>query len=618
VPVDACEKPEGAPSCGERCEGGLGVAGVQKCLGDSADCGALVACVGLVAKPNVVHAWDAKGPYGTGMKDKVGDFSVQTTGGTFKLSEQWTGVDSFVVLLTARDQAGKVYGYPEKLWQSSVVDMLKEAPKATHFLFASYNDPELAKAMQPVVVAALAKLPKAEQAHWQARVHIVTDAVGQGDFGWLSQWAKAQGRFLLGIDPFQRQREFGIPYLFPVEPQVPVLKHTAIEAQGWAFERQREDGRYKGPETVVELANAKTSGGGFVVQAQFPDDKAMAGFDTLEVEMTHDCKDHLSQNCGEWDYLMYLRLCEKPAVAELPEVATPCQPHVPANDGQPEIKAATMACACDRQDGTTKPRSRTCNADGKGFGKCNCACDLEFGRWITSYSREGTWWTDLTPQLAHLKKGGIWPVEVALPGQGQKCDPQDKSKCWQTPYVATAKLHFSSRGKGMRPTLVFPIWSGGDWNAQYNDKHKPLEFTLPASAKKVTLAAFITGHGFGKDQANCAEFCNHSHHFRVNGGKEHVKSHPEAGNKLGCKAQIGDGTVPNQLGTWPLGRGGWCPGLDVKLWQADVTADVKLGQKNVFSYEGMLNGKPYVPVPQDAGSGFGARIDLTGWVVVWD
>ena len=50
----------------------------------------------------------------------------------------------------------------------------------------------------------------------------------------------------------------------------------------------------------------------------------------------------------------------------------------------------------------------------------------------------------------------------------------------------------------------------------------------------------FAGHGWGVDEDNCAEFCDHSHHFAVNGitGPELTKSHPTAGNDDGCKTQV--------------------------------------------------------------------------------
>ena len=51
------------------------------------------------------------------------------------------------------------------------------------------------------------------------------------------------------------------------------------------------------------------------------------------------------------------------------------------------------------------------------------------------------------------------------------------------------------------------------------------------------------------------------------------------GKNDGCIAEDARGMVPNQSGTWWLGRGGWCPGEQVEPWIVDVTADAKPGTR---------------------------------------
>ncbi|MCB9665716.1 MAG: hypothetical protein H6732_16525 [Alphaproteobacteria bacterium] len=67
-------------------------------------------------------------------------------------------------------------------------------------------------------------------------------------------------------------------------------------------------------------------------------------------------------------------------------------------------------------------------------------------------------------------------------------------------------------------------------------------------------------------------------------GHAHVGEHPEAEDELACVAQVQDGTVPNQPVT--------------------------------ITYEGRLAGQAYDPTPRD-GDGFGARIDLDSFLVIW-
>ena len=125
----------------------------------------------------------------------------------------------------------------------------------------------------------------------------------------------------------------------------------------------------------------------------------------------------------------------------------------------------------------------------------------------------------------------------------------------------------------------------------------------------------ITGHSFGHDADNCAEFCNHTHHFDIN-GREYVKDHPEAGTAAGCKQQVSVGVVPNQFGTWPYGRAGWCPGLEVTPWVVDVTEAVDLNGDNTVTYQALLNRREYVPRNPD--DQFAPSISMSSWLVFSD
>lgn len=47
---------------------------------------------------------------------------------------------------------------------------------------------------------------------------------------------------------------------------------------------------------------------------------------------------------------------------------------------------------------------------------------------------------------------------------------------------------------------------------------------------------------------------------------------------FGYQAKVLQGVVPNQFGTWPFGRAGWCPGQHVDWWDVDVTSWLKSGE----------------------------------------
>jgi len=68
--------------------------------------------------------------------------------------------------------------------------------------------------------------------------------------------------------------------------------------------------------------------------------------------------------------------------------------------------------------------------------------------------------------------------------------------------------------------------------------------------------------------------------------------------------------VPNQYGDWAVGRGGWCPGLEVAPDVIDLTDYAKPGALVTLSYKALYQGKP---LAQDSAS----RIMLRSWVVHW-
>ena len=229
------------------------------------------------------------------------------------------------------------------------------------------------------------------------------------------------------------------------------------------------------------------------------------------------------------------------------------------------------------------------------------SCPEEFGRWITAYGRGGRWITDMTPYMALIREGG--PRRLSF----------------YTPYTYDMKLtiRFAKRNKGIHPEAYMRLWGGGNFeDPNYNANHPPIQFEEKPWSRKTEVAALITGHGFGNQAENCAEFCNHQHRFTMNGAVSAMQEFPEAQTQYGCVDQIEIGTVPNQYGTWHYGRGGWCPGLDVPAWSADLSAGVIPGT-NTLTYEGLFNGAPYVPTYPGPSPGFGARIDMSSYLVFY-
>ncbi len=224
-------------------------------------------------------------------------------------------------------------------------------------------------------------------------------------------------------------------------------------------------------------------------------------------------------------------------------------------------------------------------------------CEHEIARWISPYHREGWWLTDISSMLPLMHSGG--PVRFRLlHHNGQPI---------------SVRLHFSNDGSSKRPIGIQKLWRGGVFNADYNQGREAIALKAPEGATSAQLAVLVTGHGFGKDTLNCAEFCNHTHYFGM-GTSTWGKRHPEAGSSDGCLIRVAEGVVPNQWGTWYYGRGGWCPGQDVGWWTVDVPM---VGE---MTYEGGVNDQAYVPVLNNnvAPNAFDSNIEMTSYIVYYE
>jgi len=266
-------------------------------------------------------------------------------------------------------------------------------------------------------------------------------------------------------------------------------------------------------------------------------------YNHLEATLYLACPDHLDSNCPEWDVAVYLKICET-------------------------------------EDTST--------------------CTQEFGRWITAYSREGKWRTDLTPWLAWLTPGSQKQFHFYT---GQQ-------------YVVTLDFHFSNVAEQSRAFETVPLFSGASFDADYNDNYEDIEVAMPSDAKRAEIVAWISGHGFGADTLNCAEFCDHQHYFTI-GDAVFEKKHPEADDPMGCANAVERGVVPNQFGTWIFGRGGWCPGEDVPLWRADITEAIGTQERFTIGYHALVEGEAYNPVYLGNEDAYYPVILMTSYVVFY-
>jgi len=477
---------------------------------------------------------------------KAADFTVQTTKGEWNFKEHWTGCETFLFIPEFSSQA---LGFDYDLFARDVERLFMNLPPNVHVCFLSYytNEEQILTSLDQVsdqIDDYVAQLSEEEQNHWYHHLHLVTEPATQ-IAGWLGE-ALTSPRWGIGIDRLQRIRYIGS-----------YADYTRYDGSaGWFapnISMAANEAKYYNFESDREetlAADGATIVAGFTGQVlSDPDWAGQRGYVdiTLPAAGTMATFDTLRLD-------LYLG-CDGDG-----EYGT-----CPAWDYLVELYL------CEAEDPDD--------------------CTVEIGRWITTYHREGRWVHDISPLLPLLADGGQRRFAFYT----------------QQPYEVELSLRFSNSGKAVKPFAAHYLFSGGTFGPDYNMSYAPIELDVPADTTKVEIASAITGHG-GASPGNCAEFCNTTHHFAVN-GHEYVREFPEAGSSQDCMDKVGQGTVPNQYGTWWYGRSGWCPGKEVPLAPTDVTEQIVVGDDNTFTYYGLYNGEPYPNT--------GASISLTSWVVFY-
>ncbi len=593
--------------------------------GDTAEPAATLCADGLPVRA-FVDAGESEALYAT-----AADFTVETTTGTWTLSEEWTGCGPILII---QDEPRQATGWPSHLWERDQDDLFAALPDNTTLLFVSTDSSSDDRAailadMQALVEEELAaSFSEAEQEAWKAQIHYITERASSIE-GWVGPVMIDPG-WGIGIDRLQRIRYIG-SYADPkryLQSQgwfEPNLGMAANEAVYYNFEASREAELEALDADVLPIFEGEYCAGNAYVDIDLPDAETMAGYDTLNIDLYMGCEGEGEYGyCPAWDYMAYLYVCDMPD-EENTHAEEACQPYVAevmgscAADGVVDDKAASCRAAEDCEDksgatwtcegyeesiaadtitgtctdplGGTAEATQTCLSDGSGYDDLACACDTEIGRWITTYHREGRWVYDNSAMLPYLARGGTRTFRFNTSG----------------PYELDMNLHLSSQGKEARPDEIEYLFAGGTLNPDYNSNHPPVTLDIPADAVKVELATVISQHG--ADGNNCGEFCDVSHHFTMNGDEENeiVRSFPEASTWYDCMEKVAVGTVPNQYGTWWYGRAGWCPGKDVETVVFDITDQLTLGVENEFAYKALYEGEEYT------GS---ATMRVHSWVVI--
>jgi hypothetical protein len=552
---------------------------------------------------------------GDGMLDTVADFTVPTMDGVWSFSENWSGLENHLFLFKFSGSSGGDAN-PNAVWNTSVAAFLNRTPTNTHVFFGSYDNTWLddIAAMKVRVDDALSAMPKSVSKEWDGRIHYIqTPIVGLN--GGLKSFIGAQGAtFWFAIDRFQRWRQVGSLFdwraYYQEEPQANwyPMEFVGHEAIYFNYEAERQqildDALANGGLDVTFWKEGDHHSGGWGAgvnstwDLELPDASALTGYDALYIVHGQRCPNHLQgkeNGCPEWDRTEHLFLCDTLVDALDLEEVTSCEA---ASEGVP---AETRICgACQEPHGPSYDATQTCNAEGTGFGDCSCGCKTELARWITTYAREGWWVTDITPLLPLVQSGGKRTLRL----NGVNA------------YDIEGSLVFADEERGIRPTKAQYLWgkpNGTAFNPEYNTKHPDVSFEIGADTSRVEIFSVISGHGSGTTNENCAEFCNHTHHYTIDGAQEHVEAHSGVNTWYGCRDQTHLGGVPNQFGTWIFGRAGWCAGMDVHPWLADITADAGPGAHSM-EYRSYLEGQNYTPTWTGQGD-YNPEIRMSSWLI---
>lgn len=482
-----------------------------------------------------------------------GDFALELRDGTsWRLSDNWTGCDNYLFI---------PHGLPisqldsTSFWTTDPAELIALSPLNTHYFFVvTGQDLEEAESvgaeLEANIQTAVALLSEEEQLWWNDHIHI-------------AKYPSVYNEELVGL-----------------------MFRKGLSRYGWAIDREQKI-RTLGSYAAVEAYDSQLSNAG-----AWPWEYRLKGIAHEAIYFNFEAE----------------RQMRLDAQADVTVVSVfEGEVYDEYEDGILSLPDASTMQSFD----TLEIDIRMECPDTSGVEMSNCgAWDylahlwlydesteewLEMARFITTYHRESRWVVDASHALAWLQDGGDRTIRYSW------------APSWNTqPTGISLSIRLFNQGKGMAPKAIVPLFTGGGFNSEYNTR-EPASVDIPSEAKKVEIVAITTGHGM--DTQNCAEFCDHSHHFSV-GGETFDQTFPAVNSDTGCQDTVESGTVPNQGGTWWFGRGGWCPGRRVDPFLADVTTLATAGSTAEFSYEAKLNGSS--SIVDNAGN-----IELRSWAVIY-
>jgi hypothetical protein len=472
----------------------------------------------------------------------AGDFTVQTLRSSWTLSENWTGCDSYVFLIYFPDLRQNTSGVwaGDQLWNSDVNALLQSPPNTHYFFISIEEDLEARRARMVEMNNRMIRSLSAGEQLPEHRLHFVTDRL------------------------------------------------TAIEGSVGAFARDYLDYVFE-PSSIVDLGDRGRA------QPPLP---FVFGIDRLQRWDSGGSLDEIVGQPMKFDMASYLGPFYNHIAQVHERAATDNAIEVTLVEGRVSdrifIQTVELPEASVMSDFDTLEVDVSVTCPHRNVFACSewdriarieycrdpeCNDRDEIARWITPYWRRGErrWIWDASPFLAWLSTGGAHTFRVEMGPGWERSTERDTS----------VKLRLRSQDTSLTSVDATRAFLGGEFNADYNNR-EAFTFTPPEDVTQVELVVLLSGHG-QTAQDNCAEWCDHRHHFKVNEIDIPVIQHEgEVGSLRGCAEAAHQGVSPGQFGNWAPERAYWCPGLPITPIRVDITEHVRLGEVNEMTYRATL------------------------------
>lgn len=192
----------------------------------------------------------------------------------------------------------------------------------------------------------------------------------------------------------------------------------------------------------------------------------------------------------------------------------------------------------------------------------------ELGRFITPYGIQ-----------LDLGNGWTWIYDVTDFANLLRDSVELEAGNWQE--LLDLKFVFIEGTPARDVKRIANVWQGNWGLGGFNNVVNEKTFTLQPNESELKLRTTLTGHGFGNDANNCGEFCYNTHSIDVNGNPTFSWEIMQDCDK---------NPLFPQGGTWIYARAGWCPGMEGRTEEFELTPFL---QNNQVSAEYNITTDPY-------------------------